>query len=95
MAAYSTVRALRKAYTGPLYQVRNGSSATNQGTGGMVKDIPQTSDGYADSSVQDSFCSGTTCTVSILYDQSGNKNDLKNGSAGPSGTGTRSAARSC
>jgi non-reducing end alpha-L-arabinofuranosidase len=33
-------------------------------------------DGYVDVSVQDSFCSGGTCTISIIYDQSPNKNDL-------------------
>jgi len=26
---------------------------------------------FADSAVQDTFCSGTTCTISIIYDQSG------------------------
>src|SRR3954447_3457964 len=66
-AAHSTVRALYAAYTGPLYQVRKGSS---------TKDIPVLADGYVDISVQDTFCSGGTCTISILYDQSPNKNDL-------------------
>ena len=66
-AAHSTVRALYGAYTGPLYQVRKGSS---------TKDIPLLADGYVDISVQDSFCSGGTCTISIIYDQSPNKNDL-------------------
>ena len=66
-AAHSTVRALYGAYTGPLYQVRKGSS---------TKDIPVLADGYVDISVQDSFCSGGTCTISIIYDQSPNKNDL-------------------
>jgi hypothetical protein len=40
-----------------------------------TKDIPA-SGGFADTSVQDAFCSGTTCTISILYDQTTNKNDL-------------------
>jgi len=90
--AYSMVRALAKGYTGPLYQVRSGSSAMNTGSGGMTKDIGQTADGYADASMQDAFCMGTVCTVSKLYDQSGNGNDLIRGSAGPSGNGTRSGA---
>lgn len=82
-AAYSTIRSLTKAYSGPLYQVRNMSSAMmNTGMGGMTKDIPQTPDGFADTSVQDPFCMGTVCTVSILYDQSGNGNDMKNGPKG-------------
>jgi hypothetical protein len=89
-AAYSMVRALSSKYSGPLYQVRNGSSATNTGTGGTTKDIMMLSDGYADSASQDAFCT-STCTVSKLYDQSGNGNDLIRGSAGPSGNGTRSA----
>ncbi len=89
-AAYSMVRALSSKYSGPLYQVRNGSSATNTGTGGTTKDILMLADGYADSASQDTFCT-STCTVSKLYDQSGNGNDLIRGSAGPSGNGTRSA----
>jgi hypothetical protein len=89
-AAYSMVRSLSSKYSGPLYQVRNGSSATNTGTGGTTKDIMMLSDGYADSASQDTFCT-STCTVSKLYDQSGNGNDLIRGSAGPSGNGTRSA----
>ena len=66
-AAHSTVRALYGAYNGPLYQVRKGSS---------TKDIPVLADGYVDVSVQDTFCSGGTCTISIIYDQSPNKNDI-------------------
>ena len=64
----------------------------NQGTGGSTMDVPQTSDGYADTSVQDTFCSGTTCTVSILYDQSGNGNDLKSAPSGPAGNGSSGTA---
>jgi hypothetical protein len=89
-AAYSMVRALSSKYTGFLYQVRNMSSSTNTGTGGTTKDIGLTADGYADSASQDTFCSGSICTVSKLYDQSGNGNDLVRGSAGPTGNGTRS-----
>ena len=70
VAAHSTVRALFGAYNGPLYQVRRASDKT-------TKDIPVLArGGFADTSVQDSFCSGTTCTISILYDQSSYKNDL-------------------
>jgi hypothetical protein len=89
-AAYSMVRALSSKYSGPLYQVRSMSSSTNTGSGGTTKDIGMTTDGYADSAAQDAFCTGTTCTVSKLYDQSGNGNDLIRGSAGPTGNGTRS-----
>lgn len=76
-AAYSTIRRLSKAYTGPLYQVRNGSSSMNTGSGGMTKDIGVTADGFADTAAQDTFCAGSVCTFSLLYDQSGNKNNLK------------------
>lgn len=75
-AAYSTIRRISSKYTGPLYQVRNGSSAKNTGSGGMTKDIPQTADGFADTAVQDAFCANTVCTFSLLYDQSGNANNL-------------------
>ena len=67
VAAHSTVRALYGAYTGNLYQVRKG---------GGTKDIPVGADGYVDISVQDSFCSGGGCTISIIYDQSPKKNNL-------------------
>jgi len=89
-AAYSMVRALSSKYSGALYQVRNMSSSTNTGTGGMTKDIGMTADGYADSAAQDTFCAGSTCTVSKLYDQTGNGNHLIRGSAGRTGNGTRS-----
>jgi len=76
VAAYSMVRGLSKAYTGPLFQVRSGSSAKNTGTGGMLKDILMTADGYADTAAVDAFCAGTICTVAKLYDQSGNGNHI-------------------
>jgi hypothetical protein len=75
-AAYSTIRRINSKYTGFLYQVRNGSSAKNTGSGGMTKDIPQTADGFADTAVQDAFCMGSVCTFSLLYDQSGNGNNI-------------------
>ena len=69
VAAHSTVRALFGAYTGNLYQVRRADGST--------KDIPvEKAGGYAKISVQDDFCKGTTCTISILYDQSSYHNDL-------------------
>ena len=67
-AAHSTVRALYSAYSGPLYQVKRSD--------GTTKDIPVGPSGFADSSVQDSFCAGSTCTIPIIYDQSPNKNHL-------------------
>ncbi len=51
------------------------SSSKNTGTGGTTADIGMLAEGFADSAAQDAFCSGTTCTVSKLYDQSGKGND--------------------
>jgi Alpha-L-arabinofuranosidase B, catalytic len=70
VGAYSMVRALYKAYSGPLYQVRSNTDKTS------VKDVPLLeAGGYANSKVQDDFCTGG-CTISKLYDQSAKKNDL-------------------
>ncbi len=70
VAAHSTVRALYQAYSGNVYQVRRGSDKS-------TKDVPLLSQGgYVDSAVQDSFCTGTTCTISIIYDQSPQANHL-------------------
>jgi hypothetical protein len=88
-AAYSTIRALSKSYTGFLYQVRNGSSSMNTGSGGTTKDIGITADGYADTATQDAFCT-SLCTFSLLYDQSGNGNNLKVAPAGNTSGGTYS-----
>jgi hypothetical protein len=71
VAAHSTVRALLGAYTGSLYQVTRASDQT-------TKDIGVLSPGgFANSATQDTFCAGTTCTISIIYDQSGKNNHLK------------------
>jgi len=70
VAAHSMVRALYGAYAGRLYQVRRASDKT-------TKDIPVISaGGFVDASAQESFCAGTTCTVSYIYDQSPLQNDL-------------------
>ena len=70
VAAHSTTRALSSAYAGALYQVRRKDGAT--------KDIPVKSPGgYVDASVQEQFCAGTSCTISIIYDQTSYHNDLK------------------
>lgn len=70
VAAHSTVRALYASYNGFLYQVRRASDKT-------TKDIPLlNAGGFVDASVQQAFCSNTTCTISYIYDQSPLKNDL-------------------
>jgi hypothetical protein len=69
VAAHSTVRALYGAYSGKLYQLRRADKTT--------KDITVLSaGGLADSASQEAFCSGTKCTISIIYDQSPQHNDL-------------------
>jgi hypothetical protein len=77
VAAHSTVRALYKTYDGNLYQVRRASDKKTQ-------DIKVLSaGGFADSAAQDTFCMGTSCTISIIYDQSPKHNHLT--SAPPGG----------
>jgi len=82
VAAYSTVRRLLSTYTGPLYQIRSGSSDQNTGSGGETHDIGQTIDGFADAAAVDAACAGTICTVSLLYDQSGKGSHLPVAKAG-------------
>jgi hypothetical protein len=85
VAAHSTTRVLVQKYTGPLYQVCKGASnpGPNSCPGGAaaMKDIPAIN-GYADAATQDTFCTGTTCTISIIYDQSGMGNHLRPAPAG-------------
>ncbi len=76
VAAHSTVRALFGAYGGNLYQVRRASDKTTKDIGVLA------SGGFADSAAQDAFCAGTTCTMSIIYDQSTKGNHLRSAPAG-------------
>src|SRR6185295_9697089 len=69
VTAHSPTRALFAAYSGKLYQVRNAAGAT--------KDINTLSPGgAADGLAQDAFCAGTSCVLTVIYDQTGNGNDL-------------------
>ena len=70
VAAYSSVRALYAGYSGSLYQVTRASD-------GHTLDIGVLSaGGYANAAAQDTFCAGTTCTITVVYDQSPRHNDL-------------------
>jgi non-reducing end alpha-L-arabinofuranosidase len=69
VAAISTTRALYSTYTGPLYQVTRQSDKTHI-------DIGLLPDGYANAAAQDAFCVKTACSITRLYDQSSNHNDL-------------------
>ena len=70
VAAHSTTRALFGTYTGPLYQVRRSSDNT------YLSISPLSAGGVANAAAQDSFCSGTTCVISRIYDQTSRHNDL-------------------
>ncbi|WP_182881204.1 arabinofuranosidase catalytic domain-containing protein [Microbispora sp. H10949] len=70
VAAHSTTRALYASYNGPLYQVRRSSDNTTRDIGVL------SAGGVANAATQDSFCAGTTCLITIIYDQSGRNNRL-------------------
>jgi hypothetical protein len=70
VAAHSTTRALYGAYTGALYQVKRGSD------GATTTIAPLSAGGVANAAAQDTFCAGTTCLITIIYDQSGRGNHL-------------------
>jgi hypothetical protein len=78
VGAYSMVRALSSAFGGPLYQVRRGAPnpSQNTGVGGETQDIGVLANGFADAAAQEAFCADQPCTVSALYDQSGQGNHL-------------------
>jgi hypothetical protein len=76
VAAHSTTRALYAAYDGPLYQVRRASDSTTTNI------YPLSAGGVADAATQDSFCAGTTCVITEIYDQSGHGNNLTDAPGG-------------
>src|SRR6202451_1017225 len=78
VGAYSTVRALYRTYRGPLYQVTRTSD-------GESADVGVGTGGYADAAAQNSFCAGTVCTITRIYDQSPYHNDLGVGPIGGNG----------
>jgi hypothetical protein len=68
--AHSTTRALFASYNGLLYQVQRASDSTYFNIG------VNTAGGVANAAQQDSFCANTTCTITRIYDQTANHNDL-------------------
>lgn len=70
VAAYSMVRAMYAGYAGPLYQIQRASDGTRLNIGLL------STGGYVNASAQVSFCANTTCTVTEIYDQSAQHNDL-------------------
>jgi Alpha-L-arabinofuranosidase B, catalytic len=82
-AAYSMDRALYSYYDGPLYQVQRASDETTADIGLL------SAGGDVNAAEQKTFCENTSCTVTKLYDQSPEWNDL---TIGPAGGGAASAA---
>ncbi|MEV5715962.1 alpha-L-arabinofuranosidase B [Amycolatopsis mediterranei] len=84
VAAHSTTRALYSSYNGPLYQLKRASDGAVANVGLLA------AGGYANAATQDSFCTGTTCVITVIYDQSPRHNDLfvePAGAAGPANSG--------
>jgi hypothetical protein len=80
VAAISTTRALYTAYTGPLYEVTRRSDRAHA-------DVGLLPNGYANAVAQDAFCAKTTCTITKIFDQSSNHNDLTPAPAGGAARG--------
>lgn len=81
IAAHGTTRALFNAYNEALYQVIRGSDNS-------TRDIfPRSAGGVANGNAQDNFCAGTTCLISIIYDQTGRGNHLTRAPGGSQGDG--------
>ena len=76
VAAHSTTRALYAAYNGSLYQVRRSSDNSTLNIGVV------SAGGVANAAAQDSFCSGTSCVITEIYDQSGHGNNLTDAPGG-------------
>ncbi len=70
VAAHAMTRALFASYTGPLFQTLRVSDNQTKDIGIVA------STGLVDLATLNTFCSGTSCKVTTLYDQSGNGNDM-------------------
>jgi non-reducing end alpha-L-arabinofuranosidase len=70
VAAHSTTRALFGAYNGRLYQVRRSSDNTTRDIGVVA------AGGIANAAAQDAFCAGTSCVITVIYDQTSRGNNL-------------------
>jgi len=70
IAAHSTTRALFGSYNGPLYQVQRSSDHAFADIGVLA------AGGVANAAAQDSFCGSASCTITKIYDQSANHNDM-------------------
>ena len=79
VGAHSTTRALFSTYRGSLYRVQRRSDNASLNIGVLKKG------GYANAAAQDAFCLGTSCTITVIYDQTPRRNDLT--VEGPGGAG--------
>ncbi|KAF7292704.1 Alpha-L-arabinofuranosidase B domain protein [Mycena indigotica] len=70
VAAHATTRALFDSFIGSLYQLKRGSDNAT------LNIAPLSAGGVANAAAQDSFCNGTTCLITIIYDQTGRGNHL-------------------
>ncbi|KAK5109922.1 hypothetical protein LTR62_006411 [Meristemomyces frigidus] len=84
VAAHSSTRALYSSFNGPLYQVKRASDSTTANIS------PLAAGGVANAAAQDRFCSGTTCVITKIYDQSGRGNTLSQAPSGGAAKGTAS-----
>ena len=65
--------AVRAPYRGPLYQVIGAFDGARADIGVLKPG------GFADAASQDTFCAGAVCTITRIYDQSPDHNDLGDG----------------
>jgi hypothetical protein len=70
VAAHAMTRALFASYTGPLFKALRVSDQQEKDIGSVA------ATGLVDTAALNTFCTGTTCKVTTLYDQSGNGNDI-------------------
>jgi hypothetical protein len=77
VSAHSTVRTIVSGYTGPLYQLCKGTFAAGPNSCKGTKQDIAAVNGYANAAAHEAFCAGASCTITKIYDQSGQKNDLE------------------
>jgi hypothetical protein len=70
VTAHSTTRALFASYNGPLYRIQRSSDSAFLNIGVVA------AGGVANAAPQVSFCAATTCTITTIFDQTANHNDL-------------------
>jgi len=73
VAAHAMTRALFASYDGPLFTALRVSDNQEMDIGVVA------SGGLVDVDALEAFCSGTSCKLTALYDQSGNGNDMWRG----------------